>query len=99
MRTFIFYVVTFRIALALLTRTYFQADEYFQALEPAHQAVFGYGHLTWEWTTTRPIRSIIYPAVYVPAYWLLKVTGLDRFDALLVSGMLRSMIEKSQPPL
>ncbi|KAG2020047.1 GPI mannosyltransferase 3 [Coprinopsis cinerea AmutBmut pab1-1] len=85
MRTFIFYVVTFRIALALLTRTYFQADEYFQALEPAHQAVFGYGHLTWEWTTTRPIRSIIYPAVYVPAYWLLKVTGLDRFDALLIA--------------
>ena len=35
-----------RVAIALATRTFFQPDEYFQSLEVAHHAVFGYGHLT-----------------------------------------------------
>jgi len=63
--------------IALLTHTFFQPDEYFQALEPAHHIVFGYGHLTWEWTASPPIRSIAYPALFVPVYWLLKVLALD----------------------
>ncbi|KAE8540095.1 hypothetical protein D1P53_004033 [Cryptococcus gattii VGV] len=29
--------------------TYFQPDEFYQALEPAHYYVFGYGYLSWEW--------------------------------------------------
>ncbi|KAJ3567955.1 hypothetical protein NP233_g6034 [Leucocoprinus birnbaumii] len=66
-----------RIAIAILTRTVFQPDEYFQSLEPAFHLVFGYGHLTWEWLSENPIRSIIYPALNVPIYWLLKVTGLS----------------------
>jgi len=69
--------LTVRILQALLTSTFFQPDEFFQALEPAHHLVFGYGHLTWEWRYTRPIRSIIHPAVFVPAYWLVKVLGLE----------------------
>lgn len=66
-----------RISQALLTSTFFQPDEFFQALEPAHHLVFGYGHLTWEWRHIHPIRSIIYPAVFAPAYWLVKVLGLE----------------------
>lgn len=66
-----------RILIALLTRTFFQPDEYFQALEPAHHIVYGYGHLTWEWMSDPPIRSILYPALNVPIYWALKITGLD----------------------
>ncbi|ODN84156.1 hypothetical protein L202_00160 [Cryptococcus amylolentus CBS 6039] len=31
-------------------QTFFQPDEFYQALEPAHQKVFGYGFLSWEWT-------------------------------------------------
>lgn len=31
------------------TQTYFQPDEFWQALEPAHRLVFGTGYLTWEW--------------------------------------------------
>ena len=73
-----------RTAIALATRTVFQPDEYFQALEPAHHAVFGYGDLTWEWCAARPIRSIIYPAINLPIFWALKVTGLHKVDALLV---------------
>ncbi|AFR93799.2 phosphatidylinositol glycan, class B [Cryptococcus neoformans C23] len=33
----------------LLPHTYFQPDEFYQALEPAHYYVFGYGYLSWEW--------------------------------------------------
>ncbi|KZP21235.1 glycosyltransferase family 22 protein [Athelia psychrophila] len=76
-----------RILIALSTRTFFQPDEYYQALEPAHALVFGYGHLTWEWLTPQPIRSVIYPALNLPIYWLLKVTGLHTvWPSLVVIG-------------
>jgi hypothetical protein len=66
-----------RVTIALATRTFFQPDEYFQALEPAHYLVFGYGDLTWEWTSKPPIRTILYPALNIPIYWLLKIFRLD----------------------
>ena len=72
-----------RVTIALATRTFFQPDEYFQALEPAHYLVFGYGDLTWEWTTKPPIRSILYPALNVPIYWLLKFFRLDGTSLLV----------------
>lgn len=71
-----------RVLIALFTRTFFQPDEYFQSLEPAHILVFGYGHLTWEWMISQPIRSIIYPALNVPIYYFLKVTGLSELGQL-----------------
>ncbi|KAG6335207.1 hypothetical protein ID866_3878 [Astraeus odoratus] len=69
--------ICLRLAIVLFTRGFFQPDEYFQALEPAHRYVFGYGHLTWEWVNPQPLRGILYPAVNIPAYWILKVSGLD----------------------
>ncbi|KAF7363648.1 Mannosyltransferase [Mycena sanguinolenta] len=79
-----------RVFIALSTSTVFQPDEYFQSLEPAHHLVFGYGHLTWEWLSPRPIRSILYPALNVPIYWFLKVAGLDTLgtfgDWLVIGG-------------
>lgn len=71
-----------RILIALSTRTFFQPDEYFQSIEPAHHAVFGYGHLTWEWLVPRPIRSIAYPALNVPIFWALKVLRLSELPVL-----------------
>ncbi|KAF8643825.1 hypothetical protein AX16_008843 [Volvariella volvacea WC 439] len=76
MRKELYLALTVRVLIALLTRTFFQPDEYFQSLEPAHHLVFGYGHLTWEWLAPKPIRSVIYPALNVPVYYLLKITGL-----------------------
>ena len=76
-----------RILQALFTSTFFQPDEFFQALEPAHRLVFGYGHLTWEWRYIRPIRSIIYPAIFVPAYWLVKVLGLEHGPLLVCPSL------------
>ncbi|KAI0298890.1 glycosyltransferase family 22 protein [Russula brevipes] len=72
-----------RVVIALATCTFFQPDEYFQALEPAHFLVFGYGDLTWEWTSKPPIRSILYPALNVPIYWLLKILRLDGTSLLI----------------
>lgn len=66
-----------RILIALCTRTFFQPDEYFQSIEPAHHIVYGYGHLTWEWRIAKPIRSIIYPALNIPVLLALKVCGLS----------------------
>ena len=69
--------IAVRIALGLVTSTFFQPDEYFQSLEVAHHAVFGYGQLTWEWLAPKPIRSIVYPALNIPVYWLLKKLQID----------------------
>ncbi|TDL27414.1 glycosyltransferase family 22 protein [Rickenella mellea] len=77
--------ITFRVLVAVSTRTFFQPDEFFQSLEVAHHAVFGYGQLTWEWTTFPPIRSIVYPSIFVPVYWILKVTGLDTGSLLVIA--------------
>jgi GPI mannosyltransferase 3 len=74
---------TVRILQALLTRTFFQPDEYFQSLEVAHRAVFGYGQLTWEWSIDQPIRSILFPSVWIPVYWILSITGLHETSALV----------------
>lgn len=82
-RKCIAWIFVYRIALALLTRSIFQPDEFFQSLEVAHNAVFGYGKLTWEWQPSFAIRSIVYPALYVPIYWILRVTGLDATDLLV----------------
>lgn len=75
--------VIWRILIAVCTRTFFQPDEFFQSLEVAHNAVFGYGHLTWEWKTDAPIRTVLFPALYMPAYWLAKSAGLDEGPALV----------------
>jgi phosphatidylinositol glycan class B len=80
----ILFSVVFRVLVALFTQSYFQPDEYFQALEPAHKYVFGYGHLTWEWVNPEPLRSVLYPALNIPVYWLLKVSGLDVYPSLVV---------------
>lgn len=88
----IVYALTVRVLVAVLTQTFFQPDEYFQSLEPAHHFVFGYGALTWEWLNPLPIRSFIYPALNVPIYWFLKVTGVHQipfWGDLFVVGISR----------
>ena len=40
--------LAWRILIAVSTCTFFQPDEFYQSLEVAHRAVFGYGRLTWE---------------------------------------------------
>ncbi|KAK6222301.1 glycosylphosphatidylinositol anchor biosynthesis [Pestalotiopsis sp. IQ-011] len=59
----------FRIANVLCIRTYFQPDEYFQALEPAWQLVFGPdggAWMTWEWKYR--LRSSLHPGIFALSY-------------------------------
>ncbi|KAH7041042.1 Alg9-like mannosyltransferase family-domain-containing protein [Microdochium trichocladiopsis] len=56
---------------AFACRTFFQPDEYYQALEPAWQMVFGPDSgawLTWEWTYG--LRSSLHPAIFAIGYAL-----------------------------
>jgi phosphatidylinositol glycan class B len=53
----------------LLPQTYFQPDEFYQALEPAHNLVFGYGYLSWEW------RDIPLPLDAGSDWWTQHVAG------------------------
>lgn len=93
--------LSFRLFNALVSRTFFQPDEYWQALEVAHRLVFGYGYQSWEWRHATGgaevgvkellvggggggIRSPLYPFLFVPLFWILKMTGLDD-TVLLVS--------------
>lgn len=81
--TSVFIAVFWRVFTAAVTRTFFQPDEFYQSLEVAHHIVFGYGHLTWEWMKSPPIRSILFPSLYIPLYAGLKATKLDETYALV----------------
>ncbi|KAI1769052.1 glycosyltransferase family 22 protein [Hypoxylon sp. FL1150] len=66
-------IFTIRLVNALCVRTFFQPDEYFQALEPAWRMVFGEDSgawITWEWQ--HQIRSSVHPAVFAFGYWLVQ---------------------------
>ncbi|KAI1102244.1 glycosyltransferase family 22 protein [Jackrogersella minutella] len=61
---------------ALCVRTFFQPDEYFQALEPAWNMLFGEDSgawLTWEWK--HQLRSSLHPAVFAFGYWIVQNFG------------------------
>ncbi|KAH8117385.1 Alg9-like mannosyltransferase family-domain-containing protein, partial [Phellopilus nigrolimitatus] len=77
--------LVWRILNATATCTFFQPDEFFQSLEVAHRTVFGYGHLTWEWTASPPIRSILFPALYMPVYWVLKIIAPKVFQGAIAA--------------
>ncbi|KZS96324.1 glycosyltransferase family 22 protein [Sistotremastrum niveocremeum HHB9708] len=77
-------IFALRISIAVLTRTFFQPDEFFQCLEPAHRLAFGYGHLTWEWLSAKPIRTIAYPAPWALLYKGLQWAHLDETSALII---------------
>lgn len=71
-----FYVLfSVRCINAFACRTFFQPDEYYQALEPAWQMVFGPASgawLTWEWTYG--LRSSLHPAIFAIGYALVDNT-------------------------
>lgn len=103
-RCLFIYLLLFRCVVAIITsRTIFAPDEHWQSLEVAHRIVFGYGFETWEWRDPRsdatnngwgsgPIRSPLYPALFVLPYWVLYKFGLDN-TRLLVSDSAMFLIE------
>lgn len=63
-------LIAIRCLQSLLMRTFFQADEFWQSLEPAHYMAFGYGELTWEWKFG--LRSYAFPLIFQIGYTLVK---------------------------
>ncbi|RYP21200.1 hypothetical protein DL765_002339 [Monosporascus sp. GIB2] len=66
-------IFAWRLINALCLRTFFQPDEYFQALEPAWQLVYGEGSgawLTWEWV--HGLRSSLHPAIFALGYFIVE---------------------------
>lgn len=79
--------LVYRSLFLLFPQTYFQPDEFWQSLEPAHYHVFGYGYLTWEWKDLPDggrLRGWLWPSCFVGVYRLLQWAGLDE-TFLLVS--------------
>ncbi|RYO79549.1 hypothetical protein DL766_005605 [Monosporascus sp. MC13-8B] len=66
-------IFAWRLINTLCVRTFFQPDEYFQALEPAWQLVYGEGSgawLTWEWV--HGLRSSLHPAIFALGYFIVE---------------------------
>jgi phosphatidylinositol glycan class B len=74
-KTLFCYLVLYRILNGFLVWSYFNPDEYWQSVEVAHNRVFGYGYLTWEWK--QALRSYVHPLFFAIVFQVLKVTSLD----------------------
>lgn len=60
----------YRLCNSFFVKTFFQPDEFYQALEPAHNLIYGYGYITWEWHEA--LRSLVHPLLYALAYGYLR---------------------------
>lgn len=70
----------YRSIFLIFPQTYFQPDEFWQSLEPAHNYVFGYGYLTWEWRDLPDggrLRGWLWPSFFIGVYRVLQWFGLD----------------------
>ncbi|OUM59808.1 glycosyltransferase family 22 protein [Piromyces sp. E2] len=74
-------LILFRFYNSLSLGTFFVPDEYWQSIEVAHNFVFDYGYLTWEWK--EKIRSFSYPLLFTLPYMILKHFNLDNTDLLI----------------
>ena len=93
------FVLTFRVANALVVDTYFNPDEFWQGPEIAHNIVFGYGHLSWEWKLNAKLRGATHPLVlFGLPYKVLQIFGLDSplavtYSPRIVQGLLAGVCD------
>jgi phosphatidylinositol glycan class B len=85
-----FFILSWRLLNALTINTFFQADEYWQALEPAHNAVFKYGYLTWEWKLG--LRSYLHPLIYMLPYSIVKYLDLGYEWVIVTPKLINALI-------
>ncbi|KAL1858952.1 hypothetical protein VTK73DRAFT_7721 [Phialemonium thermophilum] len=86
-------LLLFRFVNALCIRTFFQPDEYFQALEPAWRVAFGENSgawLTWEWQ--HQLRSSLHPAFFGALYFaaeklMSSLQFFPQFQALILVAL------------
>ncbi|KAL1900137.1 glycosylphosphatidylinositol anchor biosynthesis [Sporothrix stenoceras] len=89
-------LVALRWAFSFVVRTFFQPDEYFQALEPAWQLAHGPASgawITWEWK--HQLRSSLHPVLFAGVY-----AAIERvLDVMYLVGPLRAYILVAAPGL
>lgn len=73
--------LTYRIFNAMIISTFYVPDEFWQGPEVAHNMVFGYGYLTWEWT--QGLRGWTFPLLFAVPYKILAVLRLDSAMTLI----------------
>ncbi|KAG7660332.1 GPI10 [[Candida] subhashii] len=86
----IVFIFIIRLINSFTIQTYFQADEYYQALEPAHNFIYGYGYMTWEWK--QQLRSSIHPLIYALGY---KLAGENGFLIHSIPKIINAIIATS----
>lgn len=85
------FLTVFRLSGVYLVKTWFVPDEVFQSVEVSYRAVFGSGHLTWEWTHS--LRSVIHPAAIAVAFHLLRLLSVDtNFSIIIVPKIMHSLL-------
>lgn len=72
-------IIVYRLISWFLVRTYFIADEYWQTFEVSHRLAFSYGYQTWEWKSTHPIRSHLYPLIIS---WIFRFLAFLKLDTV-----------------
>ncbi|ODQ64611.1 hypothetical protein NADFUDRAFT_42918 [Nadsonia fulvescens var. elongata DSM 6958] len=86
-------LIALRVFNALSIKTFFQPDEYWQSLEPAHKLVYGYGYLTWEWVLG--LRSIVHPLIFAGVYraaeWFQTSPGMMILAPKIFQGIMAAM--------
>ncbi|EEB09050.1 pig-B [Schizosaccharomyces japonicus yFS275] len=78
------FILLFRWWNALWVQTFFQPDEFYQALEIAHNFVYGTGFVSWEWR--EGIRSAAHPLLFALVYKCLNLLHLDTVNSIFVAA-------------
>lgn len=84
------YLIILRCINAVTINTFFQADEYWQSLEPAHALVFGYGYLTWEWR--EGLRSFVHPLLFAVVYKLCELLDLGEIGVVYMPKLTQGVV-------
>jgi len=71
------FCLAYRAGTALICRTTFVPDEYYQSVEVAYKLVFKRGITTWEWEEEHAIRSHVYILPYMVLFQIGKVLGIS----------------------
>jgi len=77
----------FRLANALLTFTFFQPDEYFQAWEPAYADIHRVGFRAWEWQAG--IRTSLMPRAFA---LIIRAAEFLHVDHLLLAKLIMALL-------
>ncbi|KAK7861953.1 hypothetical protein R5R35_006322 [Gryllus longicercus] len=76
-------IILIHIASLFIIQTAFVPDEYWQSLEVAHNIVFHYGNITWEWQ--EGLRSYIYPSIFAVLYKVLQFFEMDTLHMMIMA--------------